>query len=390
MARSWRISLLFVFLWSSAYIAIEYCSAYVEPVTFVVVRAAITATILGLIILVARIEWPKRGADFQNSVVVGILIHGVYAGGLFAAIYHGVDLVLCALILSLQPLLTVLLSSVFLSENVTRRKLFGILIGFLGVSIVILEGNTGASQHVVHDGGGPGVMSSRILPVALCFLALLGISSATIVQKKFCSGTNPIAGTCVQYTAAAVVMLPIALLTESMQIDWNLSFVLGLSWLIIFVSIGAMTLLMILIKQGEAGSVASLLYLVTPFVTIEAWILFGDEVSVTALVGMFLCMVGVVIVNYFATVNRKILFNKPIFNGSRPEPKRIMKYGICGNCGGTVSTPKAWYGNYPPTPQCESCGAEPQNAHEPVLKMKPSLIRQEFKSPALKRSIYAR
>lgn len=390
MGRTWHISLLFVFLWSSAYIAIDYCSAYVEPLTFVVVRAAITATILGLIILVARIEWPKRSVDILNSIVVGILIHGVYAGGLFASIYHGVDLVLCALILSLQPLLTVLFSSVFLAENLSRKKLFGILVGFLGVTLVVLEGNAGASQHVEHFGSRPNFISSGILPISLCFLALLGISSATIVQKKYCSDTNPIAGTCIQYTAAGLVLLPIAILTESMQIDWNLSFVLGLSWLVVFVSIGAMTLLMFLIKHGEAGSVASLLYLVTPFVSIEAWILFGDEVSATAVVGMALCMVGVVVVNYFSTVSPKVMINKPIVNANRSESQRIMNCGTCGNCGGRVSTPKVWYGLNPPTPQCESCGAEPKNAHGPVLEMKPQSIAEEFKSPALKRSIYLR
>ena len=122
----------------------------------------------------------------------------------------------------------------------------------------------------------------------------------------------------------------------------------------------------------------------TPFVSLEAWVPFGDEISPTAVVGMALCMVGVVIVNYFSTVNPKLV------KTNRPEPIRIMNCGTCGNCGGRVSTPKVWYGINPPTPQCESCGAEPKNAHGPVLEMKPSPIREEFESPALKRSIYAR
>ena len=163
-----------------------------------------------------------------------------------------------------------------------------------------MEGNTSTAQLLLQYGIDPGA-ENKILALSLCFVALIAISVATIVQKRHCGAIEPMPGVCIQYTAAAIFMVPFALTLETMQIDWNLNFVLSLSWLVIFVSIGAMSLLMILIKNGEAGSVANLFYLVTPLVAVEAWILFDEKITLTALGGMLLCIVGVITVNYVPT-----------------------------------------------------------------------------------------
>lgn len=302
MISSFRIPLLFVFLWSSAYIAFEFCSPHVEPATFVVVRTAITATILFLVVLFLKMGWPRRWVEYFFSSVVGILIHGVYAGGVFASVCLGIDIRLCALILSLQPIVTVLLSTLFLGEKITKRKFFGIPAGFLGVSIVILE-TKADTAYVVMQNRSDLSTDNGFLAILLCFFSLLAISIATVVQKRHCSATKLMSGACIQYIAAATFMLPFALKFETMQIDWNLNFIFGLGWLVVFVSIGAMSLLMILIKQGEAGSVANLLYLVTPLVAIEAWIVFGETVTPTSLGGMLLCIAGVLVVNYVSTAH---------------------------------------------------------------------------------------
>lgn len=304
MKSSNRLPLLFVFLWSSAYIAFEYCSAHVEPATFVVIRTTLTANILFLIVVVTKSAWPKRLQEVIHSIFVGILIHGVYAGGLFAAVYRGIDVGLCALILSLQPLLTVLLSVTFLQEELTARKILGILAGLTGVSIVILEGSALKSSSITQLDFGN---ENSVISVALCFIGLLAISVATIVQKRYCTDTKLMPGSCIQFTAAAIFMLPFAMVFETMEIQWSLEFVIGLSWLVLFVSICAVSLLMLLIKTDDAGSVANLFYLVTPLVALEAWLLFDDKLTIMSLVGMLICISGVVAVNCAPVKKRSVL-----------------------------------------------------------------------------------
>jgi drug/metabolite transporter (DMT)-like permease len=295
---------MFVLLWSSSYIAFEFCSAHVEPATFIVIRTAVTAALLIAIVMSMKLQWPKRWLDVGHSVIVGILIHGIYAGGAFASIYHGIDLGLCALILSLQPLLTILLSSTFLGEKITLRKTFGVLAGFVGVSLLLVQGD-GTSPTAAIGSATASVTKNSALSLFLCFIALMAISIGTIYQKRNCSKTEILPGAVIQFGAAAIFMLPFALSFETMQVNWSLSFILGLSWLVVFVSIGAMSLLMYLIRQGDAGSAANLFYLVTPLVAIQAWLLFDEPLTMLSLLGMVLCIAGVYVVNFASVIPRR-------------------------------------------------------------------------------------
>jgi len=295
-----HIALLFVFLWSTGYIAFKFCSPHIEPATFVVIRTGATAACIYLISIAMGFRWPNNWLDIVPSIVVGILIHGFYAGGLFASIYHGIDITLCALILSLQPMFTVLLSCVFLSEKLTVRIFVGVVVSFVGISIMILEGGTSAIQiatldEEIHNS------KNQLISIALCFIALLAISCATIIQKRFGNKIELMPGAFIQFSSAMYFMIPFALAFETMQINWNPEFSLSLGWLVIVVSIGAMTLLMTLIKHDRASIVANLFYLVTPVVAIESWILFGEKLSITSIVGMLICMFGVFVVNYSST-----------------------------------------------------------------------------------------
>jgi len=297
MNSSTHIALIFVLLWSSAFFAFQFCSPYVEPATFVVVRAAITAFVLYIIVIFKKSNWPSRWVDCVPCIVVGILMHGVYGGGVFASVHYGMDITLCALILSLQPIITVLFSVLFCGETLTLQKVIGILAGFLGVSVMILSGNSASPQQAVLDGSNAS-HGAEAFALALCLLALMGISLASILQKKFCSNVEPLPGAFIQFTSAMYFMLPFALFFETLKVDWGFEFVLSLGWLVFIVSIGAMTLLMTLIRNDKPSAVANLFYLVTPTVAILSCILFGERLSLVALSGMLICLSGVYIVNY--------------------------------------------------------------------------------------------
>ena len=321
---STHIVLLFVFLWSSAYIAFEFCSPHIEPATFVVVRTGATAACVYLINIVMGFRWPGDWLDIVPSIVVGILIHGFYAGGLFASIYHGIDITLCALILCLQPMITVLLSCVFLREKITARSVIGIMVSFVGVSIMILEGGSSTIQVATLDDDTHN-SNYQLTAIALCFAALLAISCATIIQKRFVNNIELMPGAFIQFSSAMYFMIPFAIAFETMQINWNPEFSLSLAWLVIVVSIGAMTLLMTLIQHDSASIVANFFYLVTPVVAIESWILFGEKLSITSFIGMITCMLGVFVVNYSSTVNLSLTSKNALFKYK--NPKRLAGNG---------------------------------------------------------------
>lgn len=55
--------------------------------------------------------------------------------------------------------------------------------------------------------------------------------------------------------------------------------------------------------------------------------------------------------------------------------------GTCGNCGGPVEVPHAWYATIPPTPTCRDCGATAKPSYGPTLPMDDA---KAFKFPEIK------
>lgn len=274
---------LFVLLWSTGFIGAKFGLPYAEPATFLILRFAIVAALLGVIALATKAPWPTSPGAMGHMVVAGLLLHGVYLGGVFASIAHGVPAGVSALIVGIQPLLTAALAGRLLGEQVTKLQWSGLALGLVGVALVVAD----------KFGGGAGTP----LGYALSFIALLGITAGTIYQKKFCAGMDLRSGNAVQFAATALGLLPFALLFETMHIEWTGRFVFALGWLCIVLSVGAISLLFILIRRGAAARVASLFYMVPPCTAVMAWALFGETLGALALAGMACAIVGVALVN---------------------------------------------------------------------------------------------
>jgi len=268
---------LFVLLWSTGFIGAKYGLPHAEPFTFLLIRLALVATLLSGAALVARAPWPSL-YQTGHLAVAGLLVHAVYLGGVFAAIAHGLPSGMTALIVGLQPLLTAALASRLLGEKVGPKQWLGLGLGLVGVGMVVWR-----------------KLSLDADPVAiLCALAALGgITVGTLYQKRFCASTDLRSGTAVQYMACCVVLGIAALSTESMHVDWTPTFVFALGWLVLGLSVGAVFLLYLLIRQGQAARVASLFYMTPPTTALMAWALFGESLPPMALAGFVVVAIGV-------------------------------------------------------------------------------------------------
>ncbi|MGZ5178002.1 MAG: DMT family transporter, partial [Burkholderiales bacterium] len=127
-------------------------------------------------------------------------------------------------------------------------------------------------------------------------VSLFSITAGTLYQKRYCSSFDLRAGSVIQFTAALLLLLPVALLTERMSVEWTGEFIFALAWLVFVLSIGAISLLFYLIEHGEATRVASLFYLVPLTTAAMAYLIFGEKLSLLALIGMVLGIIGVALV----------------------------------------------------------------------------------------------
>ena len=156
------------------------------------------------------------------------------------------------------------------------------MIGLAGVALVVWEKLSFRTEHLAG--------------IAFAVAALIGITVGTLYQKRNVTGMDLRTGAVVQFGAAAIAMLPAALLFETMDIVWTGEFVFALGWLVFVLSLGAITLLYIMIRRGAAAKVASLFYLVPPVTAVFAFLLFGETLGVPALVGMALAALAVALV----------------------------------------------------------------------------------------------
>jgi drug/metabolite transporter (DMT)-like permease len=277
---------LFVLLWSTGFTGIRYGIPYAPPFTFIAVRMAIASILLALISLAITKRFTHDLSTIGKSVLVGVTIHGAYLGGCFYGVKQGMPAGITALICSLQPVLVSLFSSIFFQEKLSIRKWLGLGLGLTGLVLVIapkLSGTTGQELPMVG--------------VAAIFIALLGGTSGTLLQKKFGSGVEVLSGTSWQYVATGILMGSLALIFEGDQsITWNASFIFSLTWLIVALSIGAILILYFLLSHSSASSVSSLYYLVPAVTAVEAYFLFGEKIGLVTGLGTLVTIAGVALV----------------------------------------------------------------------------------------------
>jgi drug/metabolite transporter (DMT)-like permease len=271
---------LFVFLWATGFVAARLVVPHADPLTFLVLRYVLAASLLTAIALAARAPWPAGGHGWRDAMIAGVLIHGGYLGAVFWAIKHGVPAGISALIAGLQPLVTGMLVGWLLGERVSPRRWAGIAIGFLGTALVVAPKLGGA-------GGFPP------LAVVVNFLGTVSITLGTIWQKRTAAAADLRTNAVAQFLGAALATLPLALLLESGRLDPVPELFIGLSWSVVALSIGAIGLLLVLIRGGAVAGVAALLYLVPPVSALMAYVLFGEALSPLQIFGMLVAAAGV-------------------------------------------------------------------------------------------------
>ena len=285
---------IFVLLWASGFVVARLVRPFVEPEGFVSVRFALSAALLAGIALLGRAAWPRTAAAWGNSFIAGVLMQGVYVGGVFWSIKNGLPAAVAALISGTQPLLTAVLAWPLLRERVSGRRWLGIAVGFAGAVLVILPDLRGAA-------------AVPLPTVIACTIGTAGITFGTIWQKRIGGGTDLRSGAAIQFLGGLAVTIPLALLFQAhgragggigeaaivnVPRVW-----IGLGWAVVVVSVTTTLLLLRLLREGAVARVTALFYLVPPVTALMTLALFGDGLLPVQIGGMLVASAGVAVAN---------------------------------------------------------------------------------------------
>lgn len=274
------IPFVFVFLWSTGFIAAKYALPFIEPFYLLFIRMSLTIAVFVCLSWVFRVKRPS-GMESVHQIITGLLIHGAYLGGVFAAIKWGMPTGITAIIVGIQPLLTALLAWQFMGNRLNSWQWAGLGLGFAGVVAVLLTSGKQTEAHIT----GPSLFAA--------VTALFGISIGTLYQKRFGPGVNLLAGSIWQYIGAAMLTGLLAFTFEDRVVVWDIHLILALTWLIFGLSVSAILLLMYMIREGETARVVSYFYLVPPVAALEAWLLFDEKISLVTATAIGITVLGV-------------------------------------------------------------------------------------------------
>ncbi|MFT6470635.1 MAG: drug/metabolite transporter (DMT)-like permease [Neptuniibacter pectenicola] len=291
LTRQQKLTLVpwaFVGIWSTGFIGAKYAVPYMEPFSVLFLRMLLTLVVFAALLFWRKPKWCSVN-QAGHQMVVGFLVHACYLGGVFVAIDWALPAGITSLIMGIQPLLTALIGWLWISERLHKIQWCGLLLGFMGVLLVV-------SQNGAQNTDVAGWDAWMAAIIALC-----AISIGTLYQKRFGGGVDLMVGAFYQYLVTAVVMALLAWQFDSGEVIWSWPLFGAVLWMVLALSVTAILLFLVMIREGEASKVVSYFYLVPPLTALEAWLLFDETLNIYAL-----CGIGVTVVGVYLTVKRRV------------------------------------------------------------------------------------
>lgn len=294
---------VFVLLWSSGWIFAAAAAPYSDPLTFLAARYAFAAAALALLVPALGRRWPDNPRLWMHGLASGVLLHAIYLGGVWWAIDKGLPTPISGLIAAVQPLLTAVLAVSLIGERLNRLQWLGLSLGLAGLTLGLAPKFAGLSS-------GADLSTLVVINIA----AMVSVTLGTLYQKRFLAGGDLMSVVMMQYLGAFIATAPAAFLLESLEIRWTVETIAAMAWSVIALSIGAVGLLLLMIRHGAVSRVASLIYLIPPTVALQSYLFFGETLLPIQLLGMGVTVLGVYLVNRTGATRG----DAPISVGVRP------------------------------------------------------------------------
>ena len=271
---------IFIILWSSAFITTKPIIDNSDPFSALAFRFFFVALGFYLFSLYLKQSIVVSKKNLLESFLSGVLFHGLYLGGVFFSISIGMPTGIAALIVTLQPVLTNILSGPILNEKVTVKQWIGALLVFVGATLV-LGWDIGSSVP--------------LLGLIATVIALLAITTSTIWQKKLSNNLPLSVSNFYQALGGCLFHVLIILFFAKPNIEFTKTFFLAMSHQIFLVSFGAFTILMFLIKNNSASKTVSIFFLIPPTSAFMAWLFLNEKLTTLDLLGFLIASAGVFI-----------------------------------------------------------------------------------------------
>ena len=271
---------IFIVLWSSAFVTTKPIIDNSDPFAALAFRFFVVAFGFFVFSLYTKQKILVNHKKLLQSLLSGILFHGIYLGGVFYSVSIGMPTGIAALIVTLQPILTNALAGKFLGEKVSIKQWIGVVLGFTGAALVL--------------GFDIGI-GFPALGVIASFIALLAITTSTLWQKRISNNLPLSVSNMYQAIGGCLFHVIIIFIFTDLYIKFTPAFLMAMGHQIFLVSFGAFTILMFLIKNNSASKTVSIFFLIPPTTALMAWLFLNETLNNLDLIGFVIATLGVYI-----------------------------------------------------------------------------------------------
>jgi drug/metabolite transporter (DMT)-like permease len=276
------VPILFVLIWSTGFIVAKAVAPHADLQLYLLARLGLTTLVMGAAAMAVGAHWP-RGRGLRPHLLAGALMQGVYLCASYWAIGRGMAAGVMSLLGALQPLFTALFLVSVLGRRLPLSTWIGLAVGFAGVALVLAPKLASA-----------GVGSLTPATVAAALGSVMAVTIGALVQKwlpatdlRTAASVQNFGGTCI---AALVTWWVGTGQWDGSAILWG-----ALAWAVLVPSVIGTTLLIWMMRHGEATKVTALLLLVPPLAAVQAYLVFRETLSLVQFVGFALALLGVLL-----------------------------------------------------------------------------------------------
>lgn len=273
------LSGVFVVIWATGFIVAGIVSTRADPLTFLAARYVLGIAVFAGLSLAVKAAWPRDAKSWRDALVAGVLLHGIYLGGVFWAVSQGLGAGLTALVTALHPLFTAALAIPLLREKLVARQWAGIAVGVAGVALIVAPKLGGAGGLPLHA-------------LAAALVATLAFTLGTLWQKRSRPEMDLRVNATIQFLGALAMTAPLAWALEPGRFEHGPALWGALAWAVLGLSVGGISILLVLLRRGAASKVAPLLYMAPAVAAAMAWVLFEEPLALVQGAGMVLAVGG--------------------------------------------------------------------------------------------------
>ncbi len=269
--------------WGSTYLAIRIGVTDFPPFTFCAIRFLIAGVIVLLYSKFKKLEFPSNKSTYINQSIIGIIL--LLGGtGIVSYAEKTVDSSIASLLISTVPLFIALWEVlIFKRKSLSKFGVLGLIIGFVGVSYLIMSGHK--------------IMSFDIKGMGLVLMAAIFWSIGTVFSHMIKKDGDVAVSIGIQMVSGGIALFILGFIFgEFSNVIFSLKTILAIAYLIIFGSLVGYSSYIYLLQHWPASRVGTYAY-VNPIVAlILGHFILGEPVSFDIVISMIVIILGVILV----------------------------------------------------------------------------------------------